>query len=405
MICSLKGFHNPNIRVGSWLTVLLIPMIIGYSSLAKAELNQAPDIIQSRFALPEINADSWILADFHTGWILGGKNIDTQVEPASLTKLMTSYLIFEALENGRLNEEDLVFISHNAWKSIGSRMYIEVNSQVSVIDLLKGLVIQSGNDAALALAEHYGGSEKSFAKIMNQKASELGMHNTHFTNSSGLPDPDHYSTLRDMTLLAISLIRNYPDYFKLYSELEYTYNDITQQNRNVLLTRDNSVDGLKTGYTRKAGYCLIGTANREGFRLIAGVMGSKSRSKRANEVHSLIRYGYSAYESLEIAKPNAAIANVPMMMGFEDEASVGVPEGIRIVYPKATRDRLTASFELPESIDAPLSNGKSVGFIQIKYEGQPVLTASLHVLQDYAEGSWHRQLFDRTKRFVLKWFK
>jgi len=399
-----KNFLKPGIGCRRFLSALILAISVGYSDLLSAELQPIPEVIQSTYDFPEIAATSWILADYQTGWILGGKNIDDRIEPASLTKLMTSYLIFDALKAGRLNEQDMVFISNEAYKAIGSRMYIEENSQVSVMDLLRGLVIQSGNDAAIALAEHYGGTEDSFAKIMNRKASELGMANTRFTNSSGLPDPGHYSTLRDMTLLSIELIRNFPDYFKLYSELEYTYNKITQQNRNMLLTRDSSVDGLKTGYTRKAGYCLIATANRGGFRLVAGVLGAKSKLNRADQVHALIRYGYSAYESIDVLEKDTHVMTIPMLMGEENEATVGVTEVIRLVYPKATRDRLSASFDLPGYVDAPLVNGQQVGFIQVKYDDLPVLRSSLHVIGDYSEGPWYKRIFDKTKRKIEGWF-
>ncbi|MYB33576.1 MAG: D-alanyl-D-alanine carboxypeptidase [Gammaproteobacteria bacterium] len=399
-----KAFLKSCIGCRTLLAALLLAAFGGYADLVNAELKPIPQVIQSKHDFPKTEATSWILADYHTGWILGGQNIDDRVEPASLTKLMTSYLIFDALKTGRLNEDDMVFVSHRAYRAVGSRMYVEENSQVSVIDLLNGLVIQSGNDAAIALAEHYGGSEESFAKIMNQKAAELGMTNTRFTNSSGLPDPEHYSTLRDITLLSISLIRDFPDYFKLYSELEFTYNNITQQNRNILLTRDSRVDGLKTGYTRIAGYCLIATSNQEGFRLIAGVLGAKSKVKRADQVHGLIRYGYYAYDSIDVLKKNTRVVAVPMLMGEENEVSVGSDKGIRLPYPKETRHKLSASFELPEEVDAPLSSGQQVGFIQIKYDRQPVLRSSLHVMGDYSEGPWYKKIYDLTKRMVFRWF-
>ncbi|MCY4149845.1 MAG: D-alanyl-D-alanine carboxypeptidase [Gammaproteobacteria bacterium] len=399
-VTSLK----PGIVCRALFAALIMSVYVGYSDLANAELIPVPQVIRSSHDFPNIEAASWILADYHTGWILGGENIDDRVEPASLTKLMTSYLIFDALKAGRLSEEDMVFVSNRAYRAVGSRMYIEENTKVSVIDLLNGLVIQSGNDAAIALAEHYGGSEESFAMIMNQKAAELGMTNTRFTNSSGLPDPGHYSTLRDITMLSISLIRNFPNYFKLHSELEFTYNNITQQNRNILLTRDSRVDGLKTGYTQKAGYCLIATANQEGFRLIAGVLGAKSRLNRADQVHELIRYGYYAYDSIDVLKKNTHVVAVPMLMGEENDVSVGTDKGIRLLYPKETRQKLSASFELPEEVEAPLSDGQQVGFIQIKYDKQPVMRSSLHVIGDYPEGPWYKKIYDLTKRMIFRWF-
>ncbi|MYD76741.1 MAG: D-alanyl-D-alanine carboxypeptidase [Gammaproteobacteria bacterium] len=395
---------NPGRRHLLAFRIALVLTLLVCSAVGRAELADMPDIMKFPSGLPEIGAKSWILADFNTGWVLGGENIDQRMEPASLTKLMTSYLVFEALKTGRLKEDDPVFVSHAAWKAVGSRMYIEVNTQVSVIDLLKGLIIQSGNDAALALAEHLGGTEKGFAERMNRKAAELGMRNTRFQNSSGLPEPDHYSTLRDMTLLAISLIRDFPEYYKLYSELEYTYNGITQQNRNVLLTRDSAVDGIKTGYTRNAGYCLIGTANRDGFRLVAGVMGSRSRAVRANEVHSLMRFGYSVYEGVIAFKSNSRIASVPLWLGREREAPVGVSRNLGIPYPKGTRDKLSVALELPEGLEAPLPQGQEVGHIRIKFDGKKVYGAPLHVLHDHAEGPWYRKIMDRIIRFAVELF-
>ncbi len=395
-----KFIFDPRLAIGT----LLLVIGVAFSNLASAELRPIPQVIQPMNDFPEIEATSWILADYQTGWIIGGKNIDDQIEPASLTKLMTSYLIFESLKAGRLNKEDLVYVSNIAYRAVGSRMYIEQNTQVSIIDLLRGLVIQSGNDAAIALAEHLGGTEKSFAKMMNRKAAELGMKNTQFTNSSGLPDPDHYSTLRDITILSISLIRNFPDYFQLYSELEYTYNNITQKNRNVLLTRDDRVDGLKTGYTNRAGYCLIGTANEGNFRLIAGVIGAKNKIIRANQVHGLIRYGYSSYDSIDVLKKNTAVVGIPLYMGNKAEVAVGVAEGIRLIYPKTKRDKLSASFELPKTIDAPLTNAQQIGYIQIKYDNQPILRSSLQVIGDYPEGPWHKKIIDQTRRLFGRWF-
>lgn len=400
---SKTGLNPPGRRLLIFRTVLALALLVCCVA-GRAELADMPDVIRSSSGFPEIGAKSWILADFNTDWILGGENIDRRMEPASLTKLMTSYLVFEALKTERLKEDDPVFVSHAAWKAVGSRMYIEVNTQVPVIDLLKGLIIQSGNDAALALAEHLGGTEKGFAERMNRKAAELGMKNTRFQNSSGLPEPDHYSTLRDMTLLAISLIRSFPEYYKLYSELEYTYNGITQQNRNVLLMRDSTVDGIKTGYTRNAGYCLIGTANRDGFRLVAGVMGSRSRAVRANEVHSLMRFGYSVYDGVMAFRPDSRIASVPLWLGLEREAPVGVSRNLGIPYPKGTRDKLVATLELPEGLEAPLPQGREVGQIQIKYDGEKVYETSLHVLHDHAEGPWYRKILDRITRFVVELF-
>ena len=274
---------------------------------------------------------------------------------------------------------DKVYVSKKAWKTGGSRMFIQVDTHVEVGELLKGLIIQSGNDAAVALAEHIGGSEEGFAVRMNQKAVELGMADSHFTNSNGLPDDDHYTTARDMIILSRSLIRNFPDLFSLYSTKEYTYNEITQKNRNVLLWRDASVDGLKTGYTKAAGYCLIGTARRDGMRLMAIVTGTESRKARADSVHSLLQYGYAAYDGLLLYPPGKEVSALPLWMGEENTVSLSVNKHLGLVYPKGHKDRLSAALAVPEDLEAPLDAGTEVGTITVKYDGKPLLEKPLYV--------------------------
>jgi D-alanyl-D-alanine carboxypeptidase (penicillin-binding protein 5/6) len=374
---------------------LLVP------SFSNAQIVEIPEAIKSEVPLPVINTKSWILVDFETGWILGSKDSDLRIEPASLTKLMTSYLVFDALQKSELTLEDLVYVSERAWKTGGSKMFIQVDTRVSVLELIQGLIIQSGNDAAVALAEHIGGTEEGFAARMNLMASKLGMVNSSFTNSSGLPDENHYSTAHDLTLLSISLIRQFPELYKYYSQLEYTYNDITQQNRNVLLTRDPTVDGLKTGYTKNAGYCLIGTAMREQTRLVATVTGSEGKSARAKEVQSLLQYGYGAYDGLRVYSPGESVKILPLWMGNEVEASIGVDKILGVIYPKGKKEYLSAALELPESLEAPIASGQQVGFIQVKFDGEPVLRRSLKVNQNYEEGPWYSQLLDSLKKMIF----
>ena len=315
--------------IGFVLTPLLF---LAVASTSHATLVDIPDVIKAEVPAPELNVKSWILADYETGWILGSKDADLRIEPASLTKLMTSYLVFDALSKGEINMQDKVYVSKKAWKTPGSKMFIQVDTYVTIEELVQGLIIQSGNDAAVALAEHIGGTEEGFAARMNLTSAKIGMVNSSFANSSGLPAENHYSTARDMTILSISLIRNFPDLFKYYSQLEYTYNDITQQNRNVLLTRDPTVDGLKTGYTKNAGYCLIGTANREGTRLVGTVTGSESKSARANEVQSLLQFGYGAYDGLVVYSPGDQVKALPLWMGTQSEAAVSVPKNLGIIF-------------------------------------------------------------------------
>ena len=357
-----------------------------------------PQIVKSVVPAPDIPAKSWMLVDFESGWILGSENRDLRIEPASLTKLMTSFLVFDALKKGEISIDDQVYVSRKAWKTGGSRMFIQVDTHVDVGSLLKGLIIQSGNDAAVALAEHLGGSEQGFAVRMNHLAAELGMVNSHFTNSNGLPDPDHYSTAEDIIILSRELIRNFPDLFKLYSTKEYTYNDITQKNRNALLWRDPTVDGLKTGYTKAAGYCLIGTARRDGMRLMAIVTGTSSRKVRADTVQSLLQYGYAAYDGLLLYKPGAEITSLPLWMGNQNSASVSVNKHLGLIYPKGRKSSLSASLEIPESLDAPLAAGTDVGAIMVKYDGKPLLEQRLFVNSEYQEGPWWSRMLDSVKR-------
>ena len=366
---------------------------------AAGDVRDLPEVVRSKVPLPVLDAASWILMDFESGWILGSMNPELRIEPASLTKLMTGYLVFEALESGKIKRDDQAYISRRAWRTGGSRMFVQVGTRVSIDDLLKGLIIQSGNDAATALAEHLGGSEAGFAVMMNQKAKELGMTGSHFTNAHGLPDPEHYSTVRDMTILARAIIRDFPEYFKLYSVLEFTYNGITQRNRNILLRRDPTVDGMKTGYTQKAGYCLVGTAKRDGMRLLATVTGTRSKTARADAVQSLLQYGYANYESMRLYGPDSVVREVPLFMGSEKTAEVGIGRNFGVVFPRGTRDRLSASLVLPETLEAPLEAGTEVGSITVKYGGEELVTRPLRVLRDYPEGPWWSNLLDAVRRW------
>jgi len=269
-------------------------------------LLEIPADARSNIPSPKLEATSWLLVDHESGWILSAKEPDLRVEPASISKLMTAYIVFDQVKKNALSLQTEVLISQKAWKTEGSRMFVEVNSNVSVENLLRGLIVQSGNDAAVALAEHIAGSEEGFAELMNQTAATLGMTGSSYRNSTGLPDPEHYSTARDIVILSRALISDFPEFYKYYSQREFTYNKITQKNRNVLLLRDDSVDGVKTGYTKAAGYCLVGSAQREQQRFIAAVMGTKSSKARASSVHSLLKYAFAAYESVQLYAPGEA---------------------------------------------------------------------------------------------------
>ncbi|MEM7196070.1 MAG: D-alanyl-D-alanine carboxypeptidase family protein [Pseudomonadota bacterium] len=385
--------------VAALFTAALVTATSAVSDEIKSkDLVGIPETVRSVVPVPDVDARAWILVDHHSGWVLGEQNADQRIEPASLTKLMTSFLVFNALEKGELGLGDEVYVSKKAWKTGGSRMFIQVDTHVLVEDLLRGLIIQSGNDASVALAEHLGGTEQGFAVSMNHMAAELGMTGTHFTNSNGLPGENHYSTLRDLVKLSIALISRFPDYYKYYSQREYTYNDITQKNRNVLLLRDPSVDGIKTGYTKSAGYGLIGTAKRDDVRLLAAVTGTESKKKRADFVQSLLQYGFAAYDGLLLYPDGEAVKEVPLWMGQQGTANVGVKEAIGIVFPKGKQDLLSAALEAPEELEAPLENGMRVGEIEFKFDGEPFHKQSLYINKDYPEGPWWSKLVDSVKR-------
>ncbi len=378
-----------------------LTLFFGQPTTGFSTLIDIPETIRAEVPLPSPDVKSWILADFETGWILGSKDAEVQIEPASLTKLMTSYLVFEALGNGEVKMQDQVYVSEKAWKTGGSKMFIRVDTHVTIEQLIQGLIIQSGNDAAVALAEHIGGTEEGFAARMNLTASKLGMTNSNFINSSGLPAENHYSSARDMTILSIALIRRFPKLYEYYSVPEYTYNEITQGNRNLLLSRDPTVDGIKTGYTKNAGYCLIGTAKRDGIRFVATVTGSESRTARANEVQSLLKYGYGAYDGLVVYSPGDQVKSIPLWMGTQPEASIGVSKPLAIIYPKGKKDLLSAALDLPDSLEAPVSENTQAGWIEVKYDSVPVLKAPLQVNQGYGEGPWYSQLLDSLKQLIF----
>lgn len=343
---------------------------------------------------PTIAANAYILQDYHTGKILAENNADTKLAPASLTKIMTVYVVFREISNGHLHLDDLANISQKAWKTSGSRMFVEVNKPVKIEDLLKGVIIQSGNDASVALAEHVAGSEETFAEMMNQHAARLGMTNSHFKNSDGLPIEDHYTTARDLATLTRSLIREFPDYYAWFSQKEFTYNKITQHNRNQLLARDESVDGVKTGFTDDAGYCLVASALREDMRLISVVMGAQSANARANENQTLLNYGFRFFESHRLYQGKTALSEAKVWKGNDQTVPLGLAEDLFVTIPRRHYNDLKAEINIDKKITAPINEGEKHGSVSVTLKNEPLLVRDLIALKSVEQGNIARRLYD-----------
>jgi len=349
---------------------------------------------------PDLQARSYILVDSNSGRVLAALDPDSRQEPASLTKLMTAYAVFHALSEGRIKLTDMVTISENAWKQEGSRMFVEVGKQVSVEDLIQGMIVQSGNDATVALAEYVAGTEPTFVQMMNSYAKQLGMAGSHFTNAAGMPDPDHYMTARDAATLTRAVINQYPDYYKWYSQKEFTWNGITQPNRNGLLWRDPSVDGVKTGHTESAGYCLITSAKRDGMRLVSVVLGTSSMKAREDASAALLGYGFNFFESKRIYGAGQPLTTVRVWKGAQADVGLVLHDDLYVTGQRGQTGSVQAEFELPARLVAPLAAATTVGKARIVIDGQPVATYDLYPAQDVAAGGMFRRATDT----VRMWF-
>lgn len=343
---------------------------------------------------PQIAGTSFVLMDFNSGKMLAEKEADMRVEPASLTKVLTVYVIFNELSKGHLKLEDMVTISDKAWRTEGSRMFLDVNKQVKVEDLLQGVMIQSGNDASVALAEHVAGDEATFASMMNQHAVRLGMVNSHFTNSMGLPDPQHYSTARDLAILARAVIKEFPQYYRWDSQKEFTFNKITQPNRNLLLWRDPSVDGIKTGHTEAAGYCMMASAKRNEMRLISVVMGTASAIKRANESQTLLNYGFRFYETHKLYDAKQVISESKIWKGDINKVPLGFLEDFYVTVPIRRFNDLKATIVVDQKIMAPVQAGTAVGKVSFTLSGEPYSESPLLVIKDVGVGNFLQRIYD-----------
>jgi D-alanyl-D-alanine carboxypeptidase (penicillin-binding protein 5/6) len=380
------------------MKLILYPLLaLLLSVCAHAVLAEEPPLVPPP---PKIDAKGYLLTDFATGSVLAAANADERLEPASLTKIMTAYVIYRALAEGRVKLTDEVLISENAWRTGGSKMFVEVGKRVGMEDLLKGMIIQSGNDASVALAEHVAGSEQTFAELMNSHAKRLGMNDSHFTNATGLPDPEHYTTARDMALVTAALIREFPDYYVWDGTKEFEYNGIKQQNRNRLLWRDPTVDGVKTGYTQNAGYCLVASAKREDMRLISVVMGASGPEARAQASLELLNYGFRFYESHRLYAAATPVENLRVWMGDVQELPVGPVQDVVATIPRGRYSQLSARLEKTPELKAPIAKGARIGDIVVNLEDQELLRVPLVALQEVAQGSLWQRAWDG----VLLWF-
>lgn len=361
----------------------------------------ANELITADVPTPALAAKAFVLRDANTGSLLAASNPDMPVEPASLTKVMTAYLTFEAVKQKRLSLSQTLPVSQKAWKVEGSKMFIDTTMTVTVDELLHGLIIQSGNDAAVTLAEGIAGSEELFAALMNKKAAALGMKNSHFMNATGLPDPAHITTARDLSVLANALIRDYPhDYQRLYSQKEYTYNKITQPNRNRLLFLDPSVDGMKTGHTQSAGYCLISSAKRNDFRLISVVLGTASDNVRAAESQKLLNFGFQFYESKLVYPAGKAISRQKVWKGTEDQLDLTVAKPVYFTMPRGEYANMKANIRLAKPLEAPLQRGQAVGQIEFSLNGKVVRSVPLVATQAVEASNIFSRMIDQVRLYL-----
>ncbi len=346
---------------------------------------------------PQIGASSFYLVDYDSGQVLAEKDPDKAIEPASITKLMTAYLVFKAIDEGDLSLDEAVTISEKAWRMKGSKMFVEVGKQVLVEDLLRGLIIQSGNDASVALAEHIAGSESAFAGYMNHQARLLGMTNSNFVNATGWPDENHYSSARDIAILTQAIIRDFPESYRLYSEKEFTYNEIRQFNRNRLLWRDESVDGVKTGHTESAGYCLVVSALRGDMRLISVVIGTDSDKARTQSSQSMLNYGFRFYETHKLYRAQDVLQTTRIWYGAQEQVNLGVDRDVHITIPRGRYGDLDASMEVDSRIEAPVTQGQQLGTVNIRLDDELIVSENIVAMQPIDKGSLFARAMDSIK--------
>ena len=375
-------------------------------SAQQPQPNQPAAAAQIVPRVPEIAASSYILMDARTGKVIAEQNADVQLPPASLTKIMTAYIAEVEIDNGNMSLDDEVHISEKAWRTQGSKMFVDLDSKVRVEDILRGIIIQSGNDASVAMAEHLAGSEEAFADVMNQHAQRLGMSNSHFMNSSGLDTEEAYNIMsaRDLAILARATIVEHPTHYSIYAEREFTYNGINQPNRNTLLFRDRNIDGMKTGWTTAAGYCLVASGERDGMRLISVVMGTASEDARAAESQKLMTYGFRYFETHKLYDAGQVISNARVWSGKEDAVDLGITEEVVATIPRGQSGALQATLSVEETITAPLTQGQVLGTVEIKLGEEIIYQGNVAAMQAVDRAGFFKRFMDWLTMFFTNLF-
>jgi D-alanyl-D-alanine carboxypeptidase (penicillin-binding protein 5/6) len=378
------------------------PVVLFLGLLIATTPANSEDAEMATPAAPTIAASAYLLMSYDTGKVIAENNADAKLAPASLTKIMSVYVVFREISNGHLHLDDLVTISQKAWQTPGSRMFIEVGNQVKVEDLLMGVIIQSGNDASVALAEHVAGDENTFANMMNQHAERLGMKNSHFEDSNGLPIENHYTTARDLAILTRALIKEFPDYYRWFSQKEFTFNNIVQHNRNQLLSRDETVDGVKTGFTDAAGYCLVASALRNDMRLISVVMGSSSPNARANENQNLLNYGFRFFEAHKLYQGKTSLSEARVWKGDTKNLQLGLAEDLFVTIPRSRYADLKAVITIDKKITAPVTEGAKLGTVSVTLKDEVVVNKDLIALKSVELGNIFQRLYDSAMMMLEK---
>ncbi len=380
-------------------TYLLTLLVLAPVAIALQPVATTQSLIP---ASPQIAATAYLLIDAKSGKVLVSENANQEIPPASLTKMMTSYIAAKEIAKGSITLDDQVRVSIKAWQAPGSRMFIKEGTTVSVSDLLRGIIIQSGNDASIALAEHIAGSEDAFSDLMNQYAQLLGMSHSHFMNATGLPSEQHYSSAEDLARLAVAIIRDHPEHYAIYSEKYFTYNGIRQPNRNKLLWRDKSIDGLKTGHTEEAGYCLVASAQARGMRLISVVMGARSEEARASESQKLMTWGFRYYETRKLYAAQQSLQDIRLWGGAVESLSLGLEQDLYLTIPRNQADNLKIEIEVDPFVQAPVEKGAGLGRLVVKLQDKTLIERPLVANQAGASGSFFKRIWDQVLIFFIQ---